>query len=110
LIAVNGMPINRVSQLLGTTFAHANDQWLHAQVSQRLTSFFMLEGLDIIPAGSTTVPLTFQSRGGQQFNTPIGKSGAAQVSGLLGPTPDYLQNPSSYYWPTKWTIVAKSKP
>jgi uncharacterized protein (TIGR03437 family) len=96
--AVNGMPIDRVVQLLGTAFAHANDQWLHSQVAVRLTSLFMLQGLGIIPFKSTTVPITFQTLGGDHFTATIGLNNDNRVSGLPRPTPDYLQNAGSYYW------------
>jgi hypothetical protein len=52
--AVNGMPFDQVAQLLGTAFAHSSDQWLHSQAAARLSALFMLQGLGIIPAGSTT--------------------------------------------------------
>jgi uncharacterized protein (TIGR03437 family) len=106
IVAVNGMPLDQVVQRLGTAFAYANDQWLHAQVSVRINSLFMLQGLDIIPFGTTRVPVTFQTLGGNQFTMTLGPSTNSLVSGLPGPTPDYLQNPGSYYW---YTYIAANR-
>ena len=100
VMSVNGMPIDQVVQLIGTSFAWANNQWLHATVESRLPNLFLLEGLDIVPYKSTSVPMTFQTLDGNQFNVTIAANATNQpiVSGLPGPTPDYLQNPNSYYW------------
>jgi uncharacterized protein (TIGR03437 family) len=106
LIAVNGMPIDQVEQRLGTTFPYANNQWFHSQIPTYVTSSFMLQGLDIIPAGLAAVPMTFQTSSGQQFIATISSSNNAQVTGSPGPTPDYLQNPNSYYW---YTYVAANR-
>src|ERR1700679_3487837 len=46
VVAVNGMPISQVACLIGSAYAHANDQWLHYTVASRLTSLFLLQGLD----------------------------------------------------------------
>ena len=100
LIAVNGMPIDQVEQLVGATFPYANNQWFHSQIPVYVTSFFELKGLDIIPAGLAAVPMTFQTLSGEQFTATIGNSSNAKVTGIPGPTPDYLQNPNSYYWYT----------
>ena len=66
--------------------------------SPTASSLFLLQGLDIIPFGSTTVPITFQTIAGTQFTTNIGPGSAPLVSGIHGTPPDYLQNTSSYYW------------
>jgi uncharacterized protein (TIGR03437 family) len=58
IVAVNGLPIDQVTILVGTAFAYSNGQHLHESVANRLTSLFLLQGLDIIPYGSNA-PITF---------------------------------------------------
>jgi hypothetical protein len=60
IIAVNGVPIEQVIQLIGSTFAYPNEQALHELAAQSLTSLFLLQGLDVIPAGQPRLSSRFR--------------------------------------------------
>jgi uncharacterized protein (TIGR03437 family) len=100
LVQVGNFPIDQVIQKLGTVISHANDQWLHREAQDYLTGQQILQGLDLLPA-ATTSALTFQALAGNQFTLQVGTTAGALQSAVdasAGPLPDYLQQTSLNYW------------
>ena len=100
LIAVGGMPIDQVTERLGTVIPHANQQWLHSQVQDAITNQQALEGLHIVPAGG---PYTFQFQtlAGEVFSLDLLPGSGALVSApdpASGPIPSWLRNAGANYW------------
>ena len=101
LVAVGGVPIAQVVQMLGTVISHSNDQWLHYLAQQYLTGQQILHGLDILPVSATS-PLTFETLAGDQFTLQVGTDAGLPLQAApdpaRGPVPDYLQQQGSNYW------------
>ncbi len=103
LIQVGNFSVDQVAQKLATIIPHANDQWLHFFGSQYLYGLQILQGLDLLPAGSPA-SLTFQTLGGAQFTLQIPAAFAGPflpaVDPAQGPIQDFLQQPGQNYWYT----------
>jgi len=100
VVAVEGMPIAQVVQLLGTTIYHANDQYLHYNAAANLNFQQILQGLHIAPVAPTTA-FTFQTLAGNQFTLQIAAGARGGIAMLdpplaLGPWPDYLDYGNAY--------------
>ena len=80
--------------------SHENSQWLHYRVQQYLRGQQILQGLGILPQGSSS-PLTFQDLAGHQFTLQVTPGNQPTVSApdpSLGPLPLPFYRNGRNYW------------
>ena len=100
LVGVGDSSIESVVRQLATVIPHSNSQWVHYMAQSYLRGQQILQGLDIVPAGSTT-RLTFRTLAGEDFTLDVVASAAPMVSAPSpdqGPLPEYLQRSNENYW------------
>jgi uncharacterized protein (TIGR03437 family) len=104
LVAAGGVPIDEVLQRLATVISHESEEGLHSSAQRYLRGQQILQALQIVPPGATS-ELTFRTAGGDEFTLTAGVE-AASMTGApdpkLGPIPDYLALPNSFYWGRYW--------
>jgi uncharacterized protein (TIGR03437 family) len=100
LVAVGGMPIGQVVQTLGTVIPHENSQWLHYRVQQYLQGQQILQGVGVLPQGSSSA-LTFQDLAGNQFTLQVATGDQPMIfapDASLGNVPLYFTNNGNYWY------------
>ncbi len=100
LVAVGGTPIGQVVQNLGTVIPHENPQWLHYRVQQYLQGQQILQGVGVLPQGSSSA-LTFQDLAGNQFTLQVATGDQPMIlapDASLGNVPLYLTNNGNYWY------------
>jgi uncharacterized protein (TIGR03437 family) len=100
LVAVGSIPIGQVVQTLGTVIPHENPQWLHYRVQQYLQGQQILQGLGVLPQGSSS-SLAFQDLTGNQFTLHLATGNQPLIfapDASLGNVPLYLTNNGNYWY------------
>jgi uncharacterized protein (TIGR03437 family) len=100
LIAVGGIPIDDVMRRMATVIPHGNNQWVRYMSQNYLPGQQILEGLHIVPAGSTAA-FTFRTLAGQEFTVELSPSADSMLISPdpnAGSLPDYRWNSGANYW------------
>lgn len=100
LVAAGGSSIEDAIARLAAVIPHENDQWLRFRAASYLSSPPVLQGLRIVPAGTTTT-FTFQSAAGERFSLDVAPGTADQTAWpdpANGPIPFYVQDTGRNYW------------
>ena len=100
LLGIGDSSIDSVARQLATVIPHSNLQWVHYIAQSYLRGQQILQGLDIVPAASTT-RLAFRTLAGEDFTLDVAASSAPMVSAPspdLGPLPEYVQRSNENYW------------
>jgi uncharacterized protein (TIGR03437 family) len=100
LVAVGGAPIGQVVQTLGTVIPHENPQWLHFRVQQYLQGQQIMQGLGVLPQGTSSA-LTFQDLAGNRFTLQVATGNQPLISApdaSLGNVPLYFTNNGNYWY------------
>jgi uncharacterized protein (TIGR03437 family) len=100
LVRVGESSINDVLTRLASVIPHSNSQWVRYMAQSYLRGQQILQGLNIVPAASTT-PLTFRDLAGTEFILNVAPSSGQLVVAPApdqGPLPEYLQYSTQNYW------------
>ena len=100
LVGVGDSSIDSVVRQLATVIPHSNSQWVHYIAQSYLRGQQILQGLDIVPAASTT-RLAFRTLAGEDFTLDVAASAEPMISAPSpgqGPLPEYVQRSNENYW------------
>lgn len=100
LVGVGNSSIDDVVRQLERVIPHSNSQWVHFVAQSYLRGQQILEGLDIVPAASTT-RLRFRALAGEEFSLDVAAATEPMIFAPApdqGPIPEYLQRATENYW------------